>query len=241
MLLGLCCIALKHCCCRCCMRARPCCCAGMALEYKQKGTPDVNHKGYKSYGKGRRFAGLLQPQERCVVLCRHQLQALLQGNHRRHAPLSHCATLNNDDHWQASDQATSGTGFGGESHDACACRCAFHWDNINEARLLVIRPAAPGWPWSGAFPLPEREDYFGLRLRNRCGMGQGWGDSQQDALAAAYCWQCTDYRHAQAVALPTAGLQQVLACCVGHAVNTSDLYVRQMYAAGGVRPPSSSP
>ncbi|WIA12623.1 hypothetical protein OEZ85_006280 [Tetradesmus obliquus] len=82
---------------------------GMALEYKQKGTPDVNHKGYKSYGKGRRFAGVLQPQE----------------------------------------------------------RCAFHWDNINEARLLVIRPAAPGWPWSGAFPLPEREDYFGLRLRNR--------------------------------------------------------------------------
>jgi hypothetical protein len=52
---------------------------------------------------------------------------------------------------------------------ACMCRCAFHWDNINEARLLVIRPAAPGWPWSGAFPLPEREDYFGLRLRNRCG------------------------------------------------------------------------
>ncbi|KAF6253188.1 hypothetical protein COO60DRAFT_1463300 [Scenedesmus sp. NREL 46B-D3] len=86
---------------------------GMALEYKQKGTPDVNHKGYQSYGKGRRFAGVLQPQE----------------------------------------------------------RCAFHWDNINEVRLLVIRPATPGWPWSGAFPLPEREDYFGLRLRNR------WSDA----------------------------------------------------------------
>jgi hypothetical protein len=42
--------------------------AGMALEYKQKGTPDVNHKGYKSYGKGRRFAGVLQPQERWVCL-----------------------------------------------------------------------------------------------------------------------------------------------------------------------------
>jgi hypothetical protein len=46
----------------------PLCCAGMALEYKQKGTPDVNHKGYKSYGKGRRFAGVLQPQERWVAL-----------------------------------------------------------------------------------------------------------------------------------------------------------------------------
>jgi hypothetical protein len=41
----------------------------MALEYKQKGTPDVNHKGYKSYGKGRRFAGVLQPQERCAGIC----------------------------------------------------------------------------------------------------------------------------------------------------------------------------
>eukprot|EP00878_Enallax_costatus_P006928 GHUV01007260.1.p1 GENE.GHUV01007260.1~~GHUV01007260.1.p1 ORF type:complete len:2890 (+),score=849.52 GHUV01007260.1:2-8671(+) len=37
---------------------------GMVLEYKQKGTPDPNHPGYKSYGEGRRFAGLLQPQER---------------------------------------------------------------------------------------------------------------------------------------------------------------------------------
>lgn len=38
---------------------------GMVLEYKQKGTPDLNHAEYKSYGEGRRFAGLLQPQERC--------------------------------------------------------------------------------------------------------------------------------------------------------------------------------
>lgn len=37
---------------------------GMVLEYKQKGTPDPNHPGYQSYGEGRRFAGLLQPQER---------------------------------------------------------------------------------------------------------------------------------------------------------------------------------
>lgn len=48
------------------------------------------------------------------------------------------------------------------------CSCAFHWDNISAPRQLLIRPAAPGWPWSGAFPLPEREDYFGLRLRHRC-------------------------------------------------------------------------
>lgn len=82
---------------------------GMVLEYKQRGTPDATHPGYASYGDGRRFAGLLQPQE----------------------------------------------------------RVAFHWDNIFEPRQLVIRPAAPGWPWSGAFHLPDREAYFGLRLRNR--------------------------------------------------------------------------
>jgi len=37
---------------------------GMVLEYKQRGTPDATHPGYSSYGEGRRFAGLLQPQER---------------------------------------------------------------------------------------------------------------------------------------------------------------------------------
>jgi hypothetical protein len=37
---------------------------GMVLEYKQKNTPDATHPGYIAYGEGRRFAGLLQPQER---------------------------------------------------------------------------------------------------------------------------------------------------------------------------------
>lgn len=37
---------------------------GMVLEYKQKNTPDAGHPGYSAYGEGRRFAGLLQPQER---------------------------------------------------------------------------------------------------------------------------------------------------------------------------------
>lgn len=39
---------------------------GMVLEYKQRGTPDEPHPGYNSYGEGRRFAGRLQPQERCA-------------------------------------------------------------------------------------------------------------------------------------------------------------------------------
>eukprot|EP00775_Hariotina_reticulata_P006353 gene6353-6586_t len=82
---------------------------GMALHYKQKGTPDIDHPGYLSYGEGRRFAGVLQPQE----------------------------------------------------------RVAFHWDNVFEPRQLLVRPAAPGWPWSGAFWLPDKEEYFGLRLINR--------------------------------------------------------------------------
>lgn len=37
---------------------------GMVLEYKQKNTPDAGHPRYSAYGEGRRFAGLLQPQER---------------------------------------------------------------------------------------------------------------------------------------------------------------------------------
>jgi hypothetical protein len=78
---------------------------------------------------------------------------------------------------------------------ACICRCAFHWDNINEARLLVIRPAAPGWPWSGAFPLPEREDYFGLRLRNRCGTCRRMVnyDLLRACLDAACCRWCSSH------------------------------------------------
>ena len=51
---------------------------------------------------------------------------------------------------------------------ACPVRVAFHWDNLHVSQQLVIRPCAPGWPWSGAFHLPDKEAYFGLRLRNRC-------------------------------------------------------------------------
>lgn len=36
----------------------------LVLEYKQRGTPDHDHPGFSAYGQGRRFAGLLQPQER---------------------------------------------------------------------------------------------------------------------------------------------------------------------------------
>jgi hypothetical protein len=128
----------------------------MALEYKQKGTPDVNHKGYKSYGKGRRFAGVLQPQERWVQ----------QPLHKGSSPAVSHSAMAASEKWQ---EGVLPFLLRAIQHIPClcACRCAFHWDNINEARLLVIRPAAPGWPWSGAFPLPEREDYFGLRLRNR--------------------------------------------------------------------------
>jgi hypothetical protein len=53
---------------------------------------------------------------------------------------------------------------------------AFHWDNVFEPRQLLVRPAAPGWPWSGAFWLPDKEEYFGLRLINR------------QALFPPVCW-----------------------------------------------------
>jgi hypothetical protein len=55
----------------------------------------------------------------------------------------------------------------GVSGAAGARRCALHWDNAGEARELQIRPLGPGWEWSGAFAIPEREEYVGLRIRNR--------------------------------------------------------------------------
>lgn len=177
--------------------------AGMVLEYKQKGTPDVNHPGYISYGKGRRFAGQLQPHERCVRTPEWCLSPYVQshlvcfacmvvaGHSCTVLQVSSCmgkelmalilisivaSTEPAITLFYLSAAAPSSCGllsyhpqlpYVYSLHMLCCSRCAFHWDNINEARLLVIRPAAPGWPWSGAFPLPEREDYFGIRLRNK--------------------------------------------------------------------------
>jgi hypothetical protein len=42
---------------------------------------------------------------------------------------------------------------------------------VNEPRELQIRPVGPGWEWSGAFAIPEREEYVGLRIRNSATMG----------------------------------------------------------------------
>ncbi|MEW5296934.1 MAG: hypothetical protein WDW36_000180 [Sanguina aurantia] len=48
-------------------------------------------------------------------------------------------------------------------------RCALHWDNCHKKLELVIRPVGQEWLWSGSFPLPDKENYFGLRIRNRNG------------------------------------------------------------------------
>ncbi|KAL6762638.1 hypothetical protein V8C86DRAFT_613892 [Haematococcus lacustris] len=48
-------------------------------------------------------------------------------------------------------------------------RVALHWDNAHLEQQLVIRPMGGDWQWSGSFRLPEREDYFGLRIRHRSG------------------------------------------------------------------------
>jgi hypothetical protein len=37
---------------------------GVAVEFKQKGTPDPGDARYEAYGEGRRFAGPLSPSER---------------------------------------------------------------------------------------------------------------------------------------------------------------------------------
>ncbi len=45
-------------------------------------------------------------------------------------------------------------------------RRALHWDNAALPGELVIRPCGHGWQWSGSFAIPDKEEYFGLRLRN---------------------------------------------------------------------------
>ena len=48
-----------------------------------------------------------------------------------------------------------------------------YWDDADLERDLVIRPQPAGeegvWHWSGGFPIPETEWYFGLRIRGRRG------------------------------------------------------------------------
>eukprot|EP00887_Chlorella_sp_A99_P007742 scaffold20.g7742.t1 len=52
-------------------------------------------------------------------------------------------------------------------------RAAVYWDDADLERDLVVRPQPPGeeadWHWSGGFPIPETEWYFGLRIRGRRG------------------------------------------------------------------------
>ncbi|RMZ56390.1 hypothetical protein APUTEX25_004773, partial [Auxenochlorella protothecoides] len=53
-------------------------------------------------------------------------------------------------------------------------RSAVYWDDAEKPRELIVQPLAPGgggeeWAWSGGFPIPETEWYFGLRIRHRRG------------------------------------------------------------------------
>lgn len=57
----------------------------------------------------------------------------------------------------------------------------------------MIRPSAPGWPWSGAFNLPDREAYFGLRLRNRSVCAAVCSILTQDAIFVL--WQRVGLSH----------------------------------------------
>ncbi len=49
-------------------------------------------------------------------------------------------------------------------------RSAIYWDDAELLKELVVRPVPPGeegeWSWSGSFPIPENEWYFGLRIRH---------------------------------------------------------------------------
>jgi len=53
-------------------------------------------------------------------------------------------------------------------------RAAVYWDDSELSKELVVRPRVPGevpdaWHWSGGFPIPDTEWYFGLRIRHRQG------------------------------------------------------------------------
>jgi len=53
-------------------------------------------------------------------------------------------------------------------------RAAVYWDDADLPKELVVRPRLPGeeldaWHWSGGFPIPDTEWYFGLRIRHREG------------------------------------------------------------------------
>lgn len=50
-------------------------------------------------------------------------------------------------------------------------RAAIYWDDAELSKELVVRPRVPGesydaWNWSGGFPIPDSEWYFGLRIRH---------------------------------------------------------------------------
>ena len=53
-------------------------------------------------------------------------------------------------------------------------RTAVYWDDADLPKELVVRPRIPGelpdaWRWSGGFPIPDTEWYFGLRIRQAHG------------------------------------------------------------------------
>lgn len=53
-------------------------------------------------------------------------------------------------------------------------RAAVYWDDADMSQELVVRPCPPGdapgtWHWSGGFPIPDTEWYFGLRIRQAQG------------------------------------------------------------------------
>ena len=57
-------------------------------------------------------------------------------------------------------------------------RAAVYWDDADLPKKLLIRPRPPGespdsWHWSGGFPIPDTEWYFGLRIRQARG-GKGY-------------------------------------------------------------------
>lgn len=152
---------------------------GLGIEFKQRNTPDPGDARYVSYGDGRRFAGPLQPTERCVVFAGWAVwrgggaacvawpgpQAGLRGRLRVSCFTPHA--------WAPSCRSRLAINQAPPcSLDRTPCSCALHWDNVHEARELQIRPIGPGWEWSGAFSIPEREEYVGLRIRNRCGRGK---------------------------------------------------------------------
>jgi hypothetical protein len=106
----------------------------------------------------------------------------------------------------------------------CCPRCVLHWDNVHKDRQLVLRPQGShgqDWQWSGSFAIPDKEQYFGLRIHNR------WALCYCAPGRNQHCEQCRDMVARHETCCTGLGPQgRYAACCMQagqHSIQTCSL------------------